>query len=207
MHYFLIFCLFFYPCFPSSFLPYCYCLLFCSFLFIGKAFLEPADYPRVLLYKKARLPYPATGSSGLPKIAGRSPRFLGRGAAGGKANGSGFHLTRCYVRLLKFRDPENRRAKPEIFGKRRHRRKSKEVGKIRLLAKYVLCKTNRVSRKSQGIARDFWEKGGTDVKAKKSEKSDFLQNTSCADVVEVTGLEPTTSWSRTKRATKLRYTS
>ena len=26
-------------------------------------------------------------------------------------------------------------------------------------------------------------------------------------VVEVTGLEPTTSWSRTKRATKLRYTS
>ena len=26
-------------------------------------------------------------------------------------------------------------------------------------------------------------------------------------LVEVTGLEPTTSWSRTKRATKLRYTS
>ncbi len=26
-------------------------------------------------------------------------------------------------------------------------------------------------------------------------------------VVEVTGLEPTTSWSLTKRATKLRYTS
>ena len=26
-------------------------------------------------------------------------------------------------------------------------------------------------------------------------------------MVEVTGLEPTTSWSRTKRATKLRYTS
>ena len=29
----------------------------------------------------------------------------------------------------------------------------------------------------------------------------------CAMMVEVTGLEPTTSWSRTKRATKLRYTS
>ena len=29
----------------------------------------------------------------------------------------------------------------------------------------------------------------------------------CGDVVEVTGLEPTTSWSLTKRATKLRYTS
>ena len=28
-----------------------------------------------------------------------------------------------------------------------------------------------------------------------------------APVVEVTGLEPTTSWSLTKRATKLRYTS
>lgn len=27
------------------------------------------------------------------------------------------------------------------------------------------------------------------------------------DLVEVTGLEPTTSWSLTKRATKLRYTS
>ena len=27
------------------------------------------------------------------------------------------------------------------------------------------------------------------------------------NMVEVTGLEPTTSWSRTKRATKLRYTS
>ena len=30
---------------------------------------------------------------------------------------------------------------------------------------------------------------------------------SSAIMVEVTGLEPTTSWSRTKRATKLRYTS
>ena len=29
----------------------------------------------------------------------------------------------------------------------------------------------------------------------------------CGFMVEVTGLEPTTSWSLTKRATKLRYTS
>ena len=29
----------------------------------------------------------------------------------------------------------------------------------------------------------------------------------CLFLVEVTGLEPTTSWSLTKRATKLRYTS
>ena len=35
------------------------------------------------------------------------------------------------------------------------------------------------------------------------------EQTKClfALLVEVTGLEPTTSWSRTKRATKLRYTS
>lgn len=29
----------------------------------------------------------------------------------------------------------------------------------------------------------------------------------CGDVVEVTGFEPAAFWSRTKRATKLRYTS
>ncbi len=35
------------------------------------------------------------------------------------------------------------------------------------------------------------------------------EQTKClfALLVEVTGFEPTTSWSRTKRATKLRYTS
>ena len=51
---YFLFSAFFYLCFPSYFLPYCYCLLFCSFLFIGKAFLEPADYPRVLPYKESR---------------------------------------------------------------------------------------------------------------------------------------------------------
>ena len=35
----------------------------------------------------------------------------------------------------------------------------------------------------------------------------FLQKRAVNPLVEVTGLEPTTSWSRTKRATKLRYTS
>ena len=63
--------------------------------------------------------------------------------------------------------PENRRAKPEIFGKRSRRRESEQAA------------TNR----------------------------GLLQSSPRGDVVEVTGLEPTTSWSRTKRATKLRYTS
>ena len=47
--------LLFYPCFFFFFFFFClisYCLFFCSFLFIGKASLEPADYPRVFLYKK-----------------------------------------------------------------------------------------------------------------------------------------------------------
>ena len=35
----------------------------------------------------------------------------------------------------------------------------------------------------------------------------LLQSSPRGDVVEVTGFEPTTSWSRTMRATKLRYTS
>ena len=40
----------------------------------------------------------------------------------------------------------------------------------------------------------------------------FVKNRSkryraCSDVVEVTGFEPAAFWSRTKRATKLRYTS
>ena len=46
--------LLFYPCFFFFFCLISYCLFFCSFLFIGKASLEPADYPRVFLYKKAR---------------------------------------------------------------------------------------------------------------------------------------------------------
>ena len=48
--------LLFYPCFFFFFFFFClisYCLFFCSFLFIGKASLEPADYPRVFLCKKA----------------------------------------------------------------------------------------------------------------------------------------------------------
>ena len=50
--------LLFYPCFFFFFFFFClisYCLFFCSFLFIGKASLEPADYPRVFLYKKSDL--------------------------------------------------------------------------------------------------------------------------------------------------------
>ena len=38
-------------------------------------------------------------------------------------------------------------------------------------------------------------------------QSRHCANRNACFVVEVTGLEPTTSWSRTKRATKLRYTS
>ena len=44
------------------------------------------------------------------------------------------------------------------------------------------------------------------VSAHIKRKKRATQNTSLF-LVEVTGLEPTTSWSRTKRATKLRYTS
>ena len=50
--------LLFYPCFFFFFFFFClisYCLFFCSFLFIGKASLEPADYPRVFLYKNLPL--------------------------------------------------------------------------------------------------------------------------------------------------------
>ena len=38
-------------------------------------------------------------------------------------------------------------------------------------------------------------------------KSRSKRYKACSDVVEVTGFEPATFWSRTKRATKLRYTS
>ena len=48
--------LFFYPCFFFSFCLISYCLSFCSFLFIGKASLEPADYPRVFVIQKRASP-------------------------------------------------------------------------------------------------------------------------------------------------------
>ena len=55
--------------------------------------------------------------------------------------------------------------------------------------------------------------GGARAPPRKSRKCAFPnkkgEKTFClfALLVEVTGFEPTTSWSRTKRATKLRYTS
>ena len=47
------------------------------------------------------------------------------------------------------------------------------------------------------------------LKTKKNTRfwSNLYAPFACAWVVEVTGFEPTTSWSRTMRATKLRYTS
>ena len=45
------------------------------------------------------------------------------------------------------------------------------------------------------------------VKANHAKTKERKAKTFRSFVVEVTGLEPTTSWSRTKRATKLRYTS
>ena len=38
-------------------------------------------------------------------------------------------------------------------------------------------------------------------------KSEQAYHVACSDVVEVTGFEPAAFWSRTKRATKLRYAS
>lgn len=55
---FLLLCLLF--CFPCFFLLFC--LLFCSFLFIGKAFLKPADYPRVFIIQQKKPPLRAAES-------------------------------------------------------------------------------------------------------------------------------------------------
>ena len=43
------------------------------------------------------------------------------------------------------------------------------------------------------------------MRSKKNDGLDYLQ--AVVNLVEVTGFEPATFWSRTKRATKLRYTS
>ena len=55
---FLLPCLLF--CYPCFFLLFC--LLFCSFLFIGKAFLNPADYPRGFIIQQKKPPLRAAES-------------------------------------------------------------------------------------------------------------------------------------------------
>ena len=52
----------------------------------------------------------------------------------------------------------------------------------------------------------FCRKTGRD-KFKKTKTKRFPSRKPLLDLVEVTGFEPATFWSRTKRATKLRYTS
>ena len=52
----------------------------------------------------------------------------------------------------------------------------------------------------------FCKKTGCD-KLKKIKTKRFPSRKPLLDLVEVTGFEPATFWSRTKRATKLRYTS
>ena len=64
------------------------------------------------------------------------------------------------------------------------------------------------SRKySISFSRDYARKEQKNKKALKNQGFSRLYLFYSPYLVEVTGFEPTTSWSRTKRATKLRYTS
>ena len=58
---------------------------------------------------------------------------------------------------------------------------------------YCLCYPKRMQRHrgSQKVSKNFLGKGETDVKSRKTAKAVFLQNSSCFDVVRLTGLEPT----------------
>ena len=108
---FLFFRLFFYPCFFFSFCLISYCLSFCSFLFIGKASLEPADYPRVLLYKKSSRQKP--GASEIPPFAAELPHRRGHNVFTKGADGNSGQARRssrgtgC--------PPRRRRARPPPF--------------------------------------------------------------------------------------------
>ena len=89
-----------------------------------------------------------------------------------------------------------------------------QKGRIKQDGKILICHSRRVQhrhiislyrhgKKGKRRKREKRKKGATEIApfavATKTRRFPLL--------VEVTGLEPTTSWSRTKRATKLRYTS
>ena len=75
--------------------------------------------------------------------------------------------------------------------------------KICALAKWYFCKKKMANMQKMPC---FCRKIGR-VKLKKTKTKRFPSRKPLLDLVEVTGFEPATFWSRTKRATKLRYTS
>ena len=75
-----------------------------------------------------------------------------------------------------------------------------------ILLLFILCfnSLSRLPLKTRHSRRVFFtRRSSPDTRIKKLRQHIVV----AIFLVEVTGLEPTTSWSRTKRATKLRYTS
>ena len=117
---------------------------------------EPTPMQRVCaqrrLLQNASRPF-----TGLPKIAGQRPRFLGKRSCRRLRKQLAPCASCCEIRRAPTRVPKNRN-EVRFLGKRRNRRQYKEF-----VRSADSCKTRRAplqgSRKSQGNARDFWERG------------------------------------------------
>ncbi len=101
---------------------------------------------------------------GLPKIAGQRPRFLGKRRNRRQCKEFAHSADSCKTRRAPLQG-SRKSQRSEIFGKEELPASAQTACALRELLRNSPS-PYKGSRKSQGNARDFWERGGTDANAK-----------------------------------------